>query len=457
MMQGPDGKCESSVVVRCDAFQGLRDRILELHGAFRSVPVCECQPISHSPHAASPYTALMTLLLLDGRFYKGSKKVQQNVEAVVTLRNHAGDPLPDCFAIGPTGQRMTRYRSPVLYHLDTPSWSENIHVFFPLAQIGQLHLFIELYHVPSNAAAYPIGFCFKSLVDAVNQPALDDHTLLVFEKPYPFPHNKTFYLIPKALEAPKVKETVSINLRLVNPMIIGRGRRQIPQLGCDCSVKLRLENCQWKGICKQVRPLAKKFAAPSESSVLLIAISGNILVCFDVHVTAWDVARKPGSKIENTVEIGSPLLSIFLEECTARPLDESPKDTRLGVFSWSLSHAFEFPTRKAMEACYRALYQAKIGYLRNRLNALPRSQGPSDPSSHPRTQSSLEPRSRVGTVSSAAGSVGQAVIDARGTEQLQNRYRTVSLQLAQVQRKHAHIRASIDRVRDLLENGDGEQ
>ncbi|MEQ2169851.1 Dedicator of cytokinesis protein 3, partial [Goodea atripinnis] len=68
------------------------------------------------------------LTLERGEFERGGKSVQKNIEVTLWVLYADGDTLKDCISLGTGEPNTSEYRSFVLYHNNSPRWSEMVFI-----------------------------------------------------------------------------------------------------------------------------------------------------------------------------------------------------------------------------------------------------------------------------------------------------------------------------------------
>uniref|UniRef100_G3N402 Dedicator of cytokinesis 3 n=1 Tax=Gasterosteus aculeatus aculeatus TaxID=481459 RepID=G3N402_GASAC len=86
------------------------------------------------------------LTLERGDFERGGKSVQKNIEVTVYVLYADGEILKDCISLGSGEPQVPEHRSFVLYHNNSPRWSEVIKLPIPIDRFRGSHLRFEFRH-----------------------------------------------------------------------------------------------------------------------------------------------------------------------------------------------------------------------------------------------------------------------------------------------------------------------
>ncbi|XP_042900639.2 dedicator of cytokinesis protein 3 isoform X2 [Parasteatoda tepidariorum] len=106
------------------------------------------------------------LTLEKGDFEKGGKSTGKNIEATVFLVNAEGLILERCINPGSGHENVSKYHSVVLYHNNTPRWSEMIKLAVPIERFDGAHVRIEYRHCSTRDKDKKLlGFSFILLMD----------------------------------------------------------------------------------------------------------------------------------------------------------------------------------------------------------------------------------------------------------------------------------------------------
>ncbi|KAK2861516.1 hypothetical protein Q5P01_001049 [Channa striata] len=90
------------------------------------------------------------LTLERGDFERGGKSVQKNIEVTVYVLYADGEILQDCISLGSGEPSIPEHRSFVLYHNNSPRWSEVIKLPIPIDRFRGSHLRFEFRHCSSE-------------------------------------------------------------------------------------------------------------------------------------------------------------------------------------------------------------------------------------------------------------------------------------------------------------------
>uniref|UniRef100_H3CH20 Dedicator of cytokinesis 3 n=1 Tax=Tetraodon nigroviridis TaxID=99883 RepID=H3CH20_TETNG len=106
------------------------------------------------------------LTLERGDFERGGKSVQKNVEVTVYVIYADGEILKDCISLGSGEPNAPEHRSFVLYHTNSPRWSELIKLPIPVDRFRGSHLRFEFRHCSTKDKGEKklFGFSFTPLM-----------------------------------------------------------------------------------------------------------------------------------------------------------------------------------------------------------------------------------------------------------------------------------------------------
>uniref|UniRef100_A0A3Q4GUY2 Dedicator of cytokinesis 3 n=1 Tax=Neolamprologus brichardi TaxID=32507 RepID=A0A3Q4GUY2_NEOBR len=90
------------------------------------------------------------LTLERGDFERGGKSVQKNIEVTIYVLYADGEILKDCISLGSGEPNVPEHRSFVLYHNNSPRWSEVIKLPIPIDRFRGSHLRFEFRHCSSE-------------------------------------------------------------------------------------------------------------------------------------------------------------------------------------------------------------------------------------------------------------------------------------------------------------------
>ncbi|XP_014256869.1 dedicator of cytokinesis protein 3 isoform X2 [Cimex lectularius] len=119
-----------------------------------------------------------------GEFERGGKSTGKNIEVSLMVLDAHGNPIDDCVwgASGTEGSHM--YRSAIMYHQNSPIWSETITLAVPIEKYQAAHLRLEYRHCSTRDKADNkkiIGFSFARLMEPSGATLQDGiHELLVY-------------------------------------------------------------------------------------------------------------------------------------------------------------------------------------------------------------------------------------------------------------------------------------
>eukprot|EP00299_Pterocystis_sp_00344_P015088 c7517_g1_i1.p1 GENE.c7517_g1_i1~~c7517_g1_i1.p1 ORF type:complete len:632 (+),score=126.33 c7517_g1_i1:36-1931(+) len=402
--------------------------------------IAQPTPIIQQPQAE------LLITLVRGAFSQGTKKSSKNVEVIITPRDTESRPISNCFVMGPGAVPASRWKSVILYHDNHPIWNESVHLCFPLEMMGQVHLFVEVYHVPASSTPYPFAFGFKHIIENNHSLWLDMMSLQLYQFPFPRPSNPIFYLTPNFAIPQLPDDTVTLTLRCLCPHIRARGSSQIPSRGIDCRIHLSAfhsTGVQWLGVCKQWLPAGLVLAGNASTRVVVVLIKADVMVCYDVEPQMWDAALRSnhGPNI-NFSTLHTPLFSLFLEDAYVKVLG-SDRHFKLGVFSWSCSYVLEVATKAQLDEFAYATKHASVRALKTAIQW-----------SQPRSPT-IVPRARVVVPKARAESIPPPLIkqhslDPKEVENRSSRYTSILSQLEATENKTRATATAIARLQHQL-------
>uniref|UniRef100_UPI00358E5EA5 dedicator of cytokinesis protein 4 isoform X3 n=1 Tax=Myxine glutinosa TaxID=7769 RepID=UPI00358E5EA5 len=126
----------------------------------------------------------MYITLERGEFEKGGKSVQKNVEVTMYVLDVQGDILPDCICAGSGEPGVTKFRSFVLYHNNSPRWAEPVKLPLPIERFRGAHLRFEFRHCSTKDKGERklFAFSFTPLMHEDGSTLTDTlHELLVYK------------------------------------------------------------------------------------------------------------------------------------------------------------------------------------------------------------------------------------------------------------------------------------
>ncbi|XP_035238062.1 dedicator of cytokinesis protein 3-like [Anguilla anguilla] len=148
------------------------------------------------------------LTLERGEFERGGKSVQKNIEVTVYLLYADGETLRDCISLGSGEPSLSEHRSFVLYHNNSPRWSETLRLSVPIERFRGSHLRFEFRHCSTKDKGEKklFGFSFTPLMREDGTTLSDQsHELYV----YKCDENTTFSNHALYLGLPCCKEDIS--------------------------------------------------------------------------------------------------------------------------------------------------------------------------------------------------------------------------------------------------------
>ncbi|XP_034389183.1 LOW QUALITY PROTEIN: dedicator of cytokinesis protein 3 [Cyclopterus lumpus] len=124
------------------------------------------------------------LTLERGDFERGGKSVQKNIEVTVYVLYADGEILKDCISLGSGEPHLPEHRSFVLYHNNSPRWSEVIKLPIPIDRFRGSHLRFEFRHCSTKDKGEKklFGFSFTPLMREDGTTLSDEsHELYVYK------------------------------------------------------------------------------------------------------------------------------------------------------------------------------------------------------------------------------------------------------------------------------------
>ncbi|XP_053508764.1 dedicator of cytokinesis protein 3 isoform X2 [Ictalurus furcatus] len=124
------------------------------------------------------------LTLERGDFERGGKSVQKNIEVTVYVLYADGEILKDCISLGSGEPNISEHRSLVLYHNNSPRWSEVIKLPIPIDRFRGSHLRFEFRHCSTKDKGEKklFGFAFTPLMREDGTTLSDEcHELYVYK------------------------------------------------------------------------------------------------------------------------------------------------------------------------------------------------------------------------------------------------------------------------------------
>ncbi|XP_044039234.1 dedicator of cytokinesis protein 3-like isoform X12 [Siniperca chuatsi] len=117
-------------------------------------------------------------------FERGGKSVQKNIEVTVYVLYADGEILKDCISLGSGEPNVPEHRSFVLYHNNSPRWSEVIKLPIPIDRFRGSHLRFEFRHCSTKDKGEKklFGFAFTPLMREDGTTLSDEsHELYVYK------------------------------------------------------------------------------------------------------------------------------------------------------------------------------------------------------------------------------------------------------------------------------------
>lgn len=133
-----------------------------------------------------------------GEFERGGKSTGKNIEVTVLMLDDYGNLIDDCLygASGVPGG--SEYRSMVIYHHNSPCWSETIRLEIPIDQYNVAHIRFEYRHCSTSKADSKklFGFSFARLMEPEGAILPDGiHELFVYRFDEKMKLDPQYYLI----------------------------------------------------------------------------------------------------------------------------------------------------------------------------------------------------------------------------------------------------------------------
>uniref|UniRef100_A0A7N8WR51 Dedicator of cytokinesis protein 3-like n=1 Tax=Mastacembelus armatus TaxID=205130 RepID=A0A7N8WR51_9TELE len=165
------------------------------------------------------------LTLERGDFERGGKSVQKNIEVTVYVLYADGEILKDCISLGSGEPNVPEHRSFVLYHNNSPRWSEVIKLPIPIDRFRGSHLRFEFRHCSTKDKGEKklFGFAFTPLMREDGTTLSDEsHELYV----YKCDENTTFSNHALYLGLPCCKEDFSSCPSIPSSLIFQRSTKE---------------------------------------------------------------------------------------------------------------------------------------------------------------------------------------------------------------------------------------
>ncbi|KAF7656728.1 hypothetical protein LDENG_00036720 [Lucifuga dentata] len=165
------------------------------------------------------------LTLERGDFERGGKSVQKNIEVTVYVLYADGEILKDCISLGSGEPSLAEHRSFVLYHNNSPRWSEVVKLPIPIDRFRGSHLRFEFRHCSTKDKGEKklFGFAFTPLMREDGTTLSDEsHELYV----YKCDENTTFSNHALYLGLPCCKEDFSSSPSIPSSLIFQRSTKE---------------------------------------------------------------------------------------------------------------------------------------------------------------------------------------------------------------------------------------
>ncbi|KAJ8264806.1 hypothetical protein COCON_G00139050 [Conger conger] len=147
-------------------------------------------------------------VIMPGGSLRGGKSVQKNIEVMLYVLYADGESLRDCISLGCGEAGVCEQRSLVLYHSNSPRWSETLRLSIPIQRFRGSHLRFEFRHCSTKDRGEKklLGFAFTPLMREDGTTLSDQtHELYV----YKCDENTTFSNHALYLGLPCCKEDAS--------------------------------------------------------------------------------------------------------------------------------------------------------------------------------------------------------------------------------------------------------
>ncbi|XP_054640181.1 dedicator of cytokinesis protein 3-like isoform X2 [Dunckerocampus dactyliophorus] len=165
------------------------------------------------------------LTLERGDFERGGKSVQKNIEVGVFVLSADGELVKDCVSLGCGEPNMAAHRSFVLYHNNSPRWSEAIKLPIPIDRFRGSHLRFEFRHCSTKDKGEKklFGFSFTPLMRDDGTTLSDQsHELFV----YKCDDNTTFSHPAHYLGLPCCKDHMNLSPGVGTSLLFQRSTRE---------------------------------------------------------------------------------------------------------------------------------------------------------------------------------------------------------------------------------------
>ncbi|XP_076035833.1 dedicator of cytokinesis protein 3-like isoform X2 [Oratosquilla oratoria] len=124
------------------------------------------------------------ITLSHGEFERGGKSTGKNIEVSVHALDYEGQPI-ECIYSGTGHDGTTEFSSMVMYHNNSPRWSERLKIAIPIDKFSGAHLRLEFRHCSTREKGEKkmFGFSFVRLMDDEAGTTLRDgaHELCVYK------------------------------------------------------------------------------------------------------------------------------------------------------------------------------------------------------------------------------------------------------------------------------------
>lgn len=128
----------------------------------------------------------MFISIVSGKFDKGDKKANKNVEVTMRVCDENGKVLPDVISLGAGEPLVSEYHSCVYRHSLNPEWHETVKLVIPIEQFYSSHLTFTFRHRSSkndkDKNQKITNFAFVRLMNIDGTTLLDrEHDLIVYK------------------------------------------------------------------------------------------------------------------------------------------------------------------------------------------------------------------------------------------------------------------------------------
>jgi len=235
------------------------------------------------------------------------KRTAKNVEVEMSVRLQNGEIVPNALYVGQSDAPLSVYRSPVIYHTNSPRWNEQVRLAVPVNAFGHAHLFFSLSHCGSGSkGTRPFAQAFLRLTKQSDDTVVDNgqHVLQAF-RPAKNIEDPVYYL--KGVESGvKLVSRKNETLRIHTTLVSTRLTHNANLLGL----------LRWKQHINAIDSVLRSFLFVTRAEVLRYAqeILGALFAILEVKNTA--VVSLVYDALVHTVTL---LVDTRLEKMDSRP------------------------------------------------------------------------------------------------------------------------------------------